>query len=106
MSRLIDADELRKRMYHDAFEVDSDMQKCDSGCWIRYKMFENAIDDAPTVDVVPTNALRLFIEWASECDFGYDNIPDEYEKYKDDIEDMGWIEGLMYIVLKEAKAEE
>jgi len=106
MSRLIDADELRKRMYHDAFEVDSDMQKWDSGCWIRYKMFENAIDDAPTVDVVPTNALRLFIEWASECDFGYDNIPDEYEKYKDDIEDMGWIEGLMYIVLKEAKAEE
>ena len=101
MSRYIDADELRKRMYHDAFEVDSDMQKWDSGCWIRYKMFENAIDDAPTVDVVPTNALRLFIEWASECDFGYDSIPDEYEKYKDDIEDMGWTEGLMYIVLKE-----
>lgn len=104
MSRYIDADELRKRMYHDAFEVDSDMQKWDSGCWIRYKMFENAIDDAPTVDVVPTKALRLFIEWASECDFGYDNIPDEYEKYKDDIEDLGWTEGLMYIVLKEIEA--
>ena len=52
MSRLIDADELRKRMYHDAFEVDSDMQRWDGGCWIRYKMFENAIDDAPTVDPV------------------------------------------------------
>ena len=63
-----------------------------------------AVDDAPTVDVVPTNALRLFIEWASECDFGYDSIPDEYEKYKDAIEDMGWTEGLMYIVLKEIEA--
>ena len=50
---LIEADKLRERMYHDAFEMDSDMQKWDGGCWIRYKMFENAIDDAPTVDAVP-----------------------------------------------------
>ena len=48
--RLIDADALRERMYHDAFETDSDMQKWDSGCWIRYKMFENALEEAPTVD--------------------------------------------------------
>ena len=48
--RLIDADALEARMYHDAFEVDSDMQKWDSGCWIRYKMFENAIEDAPTIE--------------------------------------------------------
>ena len=61
------------------------------------------IANAPTVDAVPTKALRLFIEWADECGFGYDNIPDEYEKYKDDIKDMGWIEGFMYIVLKEAE---
>ena len=52
MPRLIDADALSARMYHDAFETDSDMQKWDSGCWIRYKMFENAIADAPTVDAV------------------------------------------------------
>ena len=50
MLRLIDADALRERMYHDAFETDSDMQKWDSGCWIRYKMFENALEEAPTVD--------------------------------------------------------
>lgn len=50
--RLIDADALRERMYHDAFETDSDMQKWDGGCWIRYKMFENALNDAPTVDSV------------------------------------------------------
>ena len=48
--RLIDADALNKRMYHDAFETDSNMQKWDSGCWIRYKMFEKAIEDAPTID--------------------------------------------------------
>ena len=49
MSRLIDADALRQAMYHEAFETDSEMQKWDSGCWIRYKMFENAIEDAPTI---------------------------------------------------------
>lgn len=48
--RLIDADALRQRMYNDAFETDTDMQKWDSGCWIRYKMFENAIDSAPTIE--------------------------------------------------------
>lgn len=52
MPRLIDADALRERMYHDAFETDSDMQKWDSGCWIRYKMFENALEEAPTVNAV------------------------------------------------------
>lgn len=51
MSRYIDADKLRAQMYHEAFEVDSDMQRWDSGCWIRYKMFENAIDAQPTADV-------------------------------------------------------
>ena len=48
--RLIDADALRDRMYHDAFETDTDMQKWDSGCWIRYKLFENAIDEQPTIE--------------------------------------------------------
>lgn len=50
MPRLIDADALEARMYHDAFEVDSDMQRWDGGCWIRYKMFENAIKDVPTIE--------------------------------------------------------
>lgn len=56
--RLIDADELRKRMYHDAFETDSDLQKWDSGCWIRYKMFEHAIEDAPTIEAEPVKHGR------------------------------------------------
>ena len=53
MSRYIDADEFRRVMYHEAFETDSDLQKWDSGCWIRYKMFENAIENFPTADAVP-----------------------------------------------------
>lgn len=51
--RLIDADALREVMYHEAFEKDTDMQRWDSGCWIRYKMFENAIDAAPTIEADP-----------------------------------------------------
>ena len=47
--RLIDARALENAMYHEAFETDSDMQKWDSGCWIRYKMFENALYNAPTI---------------------------------------------------------
>ena len=48
--RLIDADALSSALYHEAFETDSDMQKWDGGCWIRYKMFENAIENAPTIE--------------------------------------------------------
>lgn len=48
--RLIDADVLSAKMYHEAFEVDSDMQKWDSGCWIRYKMFEKNLEDSPTIE--------------------------------------------------------
>ena len=50
--KLIDADALIERMYHDAFETDTDMQKWDGAFWIRYKMFENAMDSAPTIDAV------------------------------------------------------
>lgn len=48
--RPIDADALRAQMYHEAFETDTDMQRWDGGCWIRYKIFENAIDNAPTIE--------------------------------------------------------
>lgn len=51
--RLIDADALRETMFHRAFEMDSDMQKWDGGCWIRYKLFENALENAPTIEAEP-----------------------------------------------------
>lgn len=47
--RLGDLDELNRIMYRKAFETDSDMQKWDSGCWIRYKMFENSMKEMPTI---------------------------------------------------------
>lgn len=58
MQRLIDADAFRKGMYHEAFETDSDLQKWDSGCWIRWKMLENHLQEAPTVDAVPVKHGR------------------------------------------------
>lgn len=47
--RLIDADALRAKMYHEAFETDTPMQKWDNGCWIRYKMFEKMEESALTI---------------------------------------------------------
>lgn len=46
-------------------------------------------------------ALELLLDWAIECDFGFDNIPEEYDKYEDDIKDMGYKEGLIYIAERE-----
>lgn len=52
MSRLIDADALDAEMYHKSFEVDDGRNVWNSGLWIRYKIFEEAIRDAPTVEAV------------------------------------------------------
>ena len=59
-----------------------------------------AVMSAPTVDVRPTlreKALMLLVTWAEQCGFGYDNFPEEYEMYKDEIEGMGYIDGMIYI---------
>ena len=51
--RLIDADALERAMYEEAFEKDTDMQRWDSGCWIRYKLYERVLDAQPIVDIEP-----------------------------------------------------
>lgn len=51
--RLIDVDALDAEMYHKSFEVDDGRNVWNSGLWIRYKIFEEAIRDAPTVEAVP-----------------------------------------------------
>ena len=56
--RLIDADALRVKMYDEAFETDTDEQRWDSGCWIRYRMFERNVDDAPTIDAIPVEWIK------------------------------------------------
>ena len=53
MTRLIDADALNAEMYRKSFEVDDGRNIWNSGLWIRYKIFEEAIRDAPTIDAVP-----------------------------------------------------
>lgn len=55
--------------------------------------------------LINREALKLFVDWAEECDFGYDQLPEEYEKYKTDLEEknLGYCEGLRYIAIQEAK---
>lgn len=72
--RLIDADALGNRMYHEVFEKDTEDQRWDSGCWMRYKLFERVLREQPTIkpDVPDTN-IGKWIEhnngqWlCSEC---------------------------------------
>lgn len=63
---LISADALRGAMYREAFEKDSDMQKWDGGCWIRYKMFEKVLEHVPTVDAVEVVRCRD-CKWSPVC---------------------------------------
>lgn len=62
--RLIDAEELRKAMYHEAFETDSHMQKWESGCWIRYRMFERNLETVSTI--VPADVADNYVGSKSE----------------------------------------
>ena len=63
--RLIDADALGNRMYHESFEKDSDLQRWDGGCWIRYKLFEQVLREAPTID--PTHSTPSNTLGALDC---------------------------------------
>lgn len=42
-------------------------------------------------------ALRLLVELAEECDFGFDQFQDEYERYKDELENMKYIDEMIYV---------
>ena len=48
MNDSISRQKMREAMYHEAMEKDSDEQKWDGGCWIRYKMFERVIESIPS----------------------------------------------------------
>lgn len=58
------------------------------------------------VPMLREKALLLLLDWAVECGFGFDNIPEEYELYKKDIENMGYCEGLIYIAEREVEQNE
>lgn len=70
MSRPIDADELSRRMYNEAFEKDSEDQRLDSGCWIRYRLFEKILKEQPTIE-----SERKVGKWIDHSDDGYVECP-------------------------------
>lgn len=55
--RLIDADALKREMWRRCgetdIEIDKGRAKWDSGLWIRYKVFEECIADAPAIEAEP-----------------------------------------------------
>ena len=73
--RLIDADALSAEMYRKSFEVNDGRNVWNSGLWIRYKIFEEAIKDAPTIDAVPVIRCKdcKHYEKGIECAGGYYN---------------------------------
>ena len=56
MQKLIDAYELKREMYRRCIDTDEEIKKgrakWDSGLWIRYKVFEDAITLAQRIDAV------------------------------------------------------
>lgn len=50
MGRMIDADAFAARVYHEVFEIDSEDQKWDSGCWMRYRLFERLLKEQIAID--------------------------------------------------------
>lgn len=98
MSRLIDIDALNDTMYYEAFENNDSydernpMARWDSGLWIRYKMFENVIADALTIDIVSCKECkhRPIKEDIDGEDYGFNIIkPNRSERCPCLVED-GW----------------
>lgn len=102
MSDLIDRLAFRKAMYHEAMEKDSDEQKWDSGCWIRYKMFERVLDSMPQANQWIPCAVRLplynmrvlvvdkynEIDIAELVDYSDVDEPDEWWTYEYKVHDI------------------
>lgn len=77
--KTIDADALRVAMYEEAFVKDSPDQRWDSGCWIRYRLFERILDKQPAVSpdsqwVYCEDQLPEKNEWVLVTDIGTDSI--------------------------------
>lgn len=52
-----------------------------------------------------TQAYQQLLEWAVECGFGYDTIPELYEQYKNEIHGMSYTDGLLYLASRSLKQE-
>ena len=64
-------------------------------CWCRL------CDDALSLlkeQELEIKGLRKLVEWAVECDFGYDNLGDWWvDRFKSEIEGMSYTEGLIHL---------
>lgn len=76
--RMIDVDALDEAMYHKSFETDDGRQKWYSGLWIRYKIYEEASREVPTVNAIPVqfiqdriDSLQELAEYELESNGGY-----------------------------------
>ena len=67
--RLIDADALGNRLYHEVFEKDSEDQRWDSGCWMRYRLFEKVLREQPTIEQPEIIRCRDCKYWEREKPF-------------------------------------
>lgn len=54
-----------------------------------------------------SKALDLYVNWADECGIAWDNFPDMEEKWYKIVEEkgLGWIDGLVFMVMQEAKEQ-
>jgi len=83
--RLIDADALGNRLYHEVFEKDSEDQRWDSGCWMRYRLFEKVLKEQPTVEQPEIIRCKDCRYWQDnnggyphdECRWNKDETPNE-----------------------------
>ena len=67
---MIEARALESEMYRKSFEVDDGRNIWNSGLWIRYKIFEEAIDDAPRIEAVP---IEYILQWIDRQNHGRKN---------------------------------
>ena len=83
--RLIDADELRRKMCYVCIDTDEETEKgrakWDSGLWIRYKVFEDTLILTPTVEAEPIRHGHWIVDedgniTCSEC--GHHGVGDNY----------------------------
>lgn len=89
MDDLISRKAMREAMYHEAMEKDSNEQKWDGSCWIRYKMFERVIESLPSAEPVIRckdckhyhtfeDGISVHISW---CDLGHSREIDIYDEW-------------------------
>ena len=100
--RILDADQaikLFQSMSADAI-VKGDYQRAQI-----YQACRTIIDNlANEEDNIGRKTVYKLLDWAIECGFCYDNLDELYQKYSHDIQNMDYVDGLLYIAQQEVRA--